>query len=173
MTNVELPRAAARGQNHLAIDVSNVERSVYTVQRTLANPSPTSGDLLHPRMPGTPLERLFVDWISILTSEFVLRKPNPRYIYRLTAQLANLLNSLYSSTVPEDPALRLRLINAYFERIHPLRCLAFIHKPSFMHAFHRASVDQEYGEPLLHIMCALGARSIALCPILSSSAKNL
>lgn len=71
---------------------------------------------------------------------------------------ANTTYRLYSDTLPEDSALRLRLINAFFERSHPLRCLCFLHKPSFMQSFDRASVVQDYGEPLLYAMCALGAR---------------
>lgn len=69
---------------------------------------------------------------------------------------------LYSDIPPENPALRLRLINTYFERIHPLRCLAFIHKPSFMHALSRDFAIQDYSKPLLYVMCALGARLVII-----------
>ncbi|KAI8630234.1 hypothetical protein F5Y19DRAFT_484116 [Xylariaceae sp. FL1651] len=67
---------------------------------------------------------------------------------------------LYSDILPEDPALRSRLINAYFDRIHLLGCLSFIHKPSFMYSFDHGSVVRDYGEPLLYIICALGARCV-------------
>ncbi|KAI0019705.1 fungal-specific transcription factor domain-containing protein [Xylariomycetidae sp. FL0641] len=68
---------------------------------------------------------------------------------------------LYSDALPEDPSLRSDLVNAYFDRVHPLRCLSFIHKPSFMHSLDRASVIQDYGEPLLYAMCALGATCLS------------
>lgn len=47
--------------------------------------------------------------------------------------------------------------------------MSFIHKPSFMQSFDRASVAQDYGEPLLYAMCALGARHIFFDHIASSA----
>jgi len=58
----------------------------------------------------------------------------------------------------DDPALRLRLLGIYFDRVHPLRCLAFIHKPSFMYSLDRESLLEEYDASLVDAMCALGAR---------------
>ncbi|KAH8125289.1 hypothetical protein LI328DRAFT_155837 [Trichoderma asperelloides] len=77
------------------------------------------------------------------------------------------IESLCTDTLPKDHGLRLRLINAYFERNHYLRCLSFIHRPSFMQSLESASIAQDYGEPLLYIMCALGARHIYFDAILS------
>lgn len=71
---------------------------------------------------------------------------------------ANAKSSLCTDTLPKDHGLRLRLINAYFERNHYLRCLSFIHRPSFMQSLESASIAQDYGEPLVYIICALGAR---------------
>ncbi|EEU40352.1 uncharacterized protein NECHADRAFT_76532 [Fusarium vanettenii 77-13-4] len=79
---------------------------------------------------------------------------------------------LYSEVIPEDPALLSRLINTYFDRFHHLRCLAFIHKPSFMHSMARASVIQDYSESLLYAMCALSARCIYLDSLHASSEPN-
>ena len=62
--------------------------------------------------------------------------------------------------LPEDRDLRLRLVEAYFQRSAALRNLSFVHKPSFMKSFDQDSVVQDYGEPLLYIMCALGARYV-------------
>ncbi|KAF4980458.1 hypothetical protein FDECE_17877 [Fusarium decemcellulare] len=73
--------------------------------------------------------------------------------------VAGLNQGLYSDVIPEDPALLTCLVNTYFDRFHHLRCLAFIHKPSFMHSMARASVIQDYSEPLLYAMCALSART--------------
>ncbi|KAL7920929.1 hypothetical protein ACQKWADRAFT_297116 [Trichoderma austrokoningii] len=77
------------------------------------------------------------------------------------------LESLCTDTLPKDHGLRLRLINAYFERNHYLRCLSFIHRPSFMQSLESASIAQDYGEPLLYVICALGARHIYFDAILS------
>lgn len=77
------------------------------------------------------------------------------------------LESLCTDTLPKDHGLRLRLINAYFERNHYLRCLSFIHRPSFMQSLESASIAQDYGEPLLYTICALGARHIYFDAILS------
>jgi hypothetical protein len=65
-------------------------------------------------------------------------------------------------------SMRRRLINAYFDRVHPLRCLSFIHKPSFLQSLDNGSVTQDYSEPLLLIMCALGARHLYLDSITPS-----
>ncbi|EHK41509.1 uncharacterized protein TrAtP1_005005 [Trichoderma atroviride] len=77
------------------------------------------------------------------------------------------LESLCTDTLPKDRGLRLRLVNAYFERNHYLRCLSFIHRPSFMQSLESASIAQDYGEPLLYTICALGARHIYFDAILS------
>ncbi|KAK4079651.1 transcriptional regulator family: Fungal Specific TF [Trichoderma harzianum] len=70
------------------------------------------------------------------------------------------IESLCTDTLPKDHGLRLRLINAFFDRSHHLRCLTFVHQPSFMQSLESASIAQDYGEPLLYAMCALGARHI-------------
>ncbi|KAJ6789952.1 hypothetical protein PWT90_10831 [Aphanocladium album] len=65
---------------------------------------------------------------------------------------------VYSERLPENRDLRDKLVKEYFNRSAPLRNLSFIHKPSFMKSLHQDSVIQDYGEPLLYVMCALGAR---------------
>ncbi|KAH8812765.1 hypothetical protein F5884DRAFT_316685 [Xylogone sp. PMI_703] len=50
------------------------------------------------------------------------------------------------------------LVDLYFDRISPLRCFGFLHKPSFMQSLDRGSIIEEYGEALVLIICALGAR---------------
>ncbi|KAI0152689.1 hypothetical protein GGR57DRAFT_168446 [Xylariaceae sp. FL1272] len=67
---------------------------------------------------------------------------------------------LYAEVLPEDAGLRGRLIAAYFERIHPLGCLSFIHKPSFMYSFDHDTIERDYGKPLLYTICAIGARCV-------------
>lgn len=64
---------------------------------------------------------------------------------------------MYEDTLPRDKDRRRMLFDIYFDRVHPLRCLGFIHKPSFMLAFDKGLVIEEFGAPLVHIVCALGA----------------
>jgi len=73
------------------------------------------------------------------------------------------LPRLLSKTPPQDPS-RLRLLfDVYFERIHPLRCLGFIHKPLFLQALDRGTLLEEYGESLVWIVAACGARQARDC----------
>ena len=67
---------------------------------------------------------------------------------------------LYSDTLPDDASVRRRLVESFFDRSHPLRCLSFLHRSTFMQSLDRDSVVQDYGQPLLYAMCALGARHI-------------
>ncbi|KAL7934957.1 hypothetical protein V8C35DRAFT_279425 [Trichoderma chlorosporum] len=82
------------------------------------------------------------------------------------------IESLCTNTLPKDHGLRLRLINAFFNRSHHLRCLTFIHQPSFMQSLESASIAQDYGEPLLYAMCALGARHIYFDATLTLDSSN-
>lgn len=49
------------------------------------------------------------------------------------------------------------MVDNYFAHVHPIRCFAFLHEPSFLRR-----VDEELasGSPsaLLHVVCALGAQ---------------
>lgn len=49
-------------------------------------------------------------------------------------------------------------VEAYFVHIHPLRCLSFVHKPSFMQRLDRGECIEVFGEALLYIICAFGFR---------------
>ena len=63
-----------------------------------------------------------------------------------------------SAPLPAGQQELRRLVEAYFTNIHPLRCLSFVHKPSFMRAVDRGEVREEFGDALVHIMCAFGSR---------------
>jgi hypothetical protein len=54
--------------------------------------------------------------------------------------------------------LRLKLVTAFFDRSYHLRCLDFIDRQAFMESFERDSIIQDFGEPVLLAVCALGAR---------------
>ncbi|KAL4781739.1 fungal-specific transcription factor domain-containing protein [Aspergillus varians] len=68
---------------------------------------------------------------------------------------------LTSSDLPEKAKVAV-LVDNYFAHVHPIRCFAFLHRPSFLRR-----VDGELGSEsrktaLLHIVCALGAHFYAL-----------
>lgn len=64
---------------------------------------------------------------------------------------------LHQSTLPDKLHLK-TLTESYFDHVHPLRNLGFIHKPSFMKAIDQDTTVVEYGEAVLYLVCALGAR---------------
>ncbi|KAF5005041.1 hypothetical protein FDECE_8457 [Fusarium decemcellulare] len=64
---------------------------------------------------------------------------------------------LYAESPPVDPALQRILFDRYFTRIHMLRCLGFLHRPSFMQSFDNGTLHEEYGAPLIQMICAFGA----------------
>jgi hypothetical protein len=65
---------------------------------------------------------------------------------------------MYKSSLPESRSLATGLLEIYFERVHTLRCLGFIHKPTFKQSLDQGLLFDTYGEPLIYIMCALGSR---------------
>lgn len=64
---------------------------------------------------------------------------------------------LTSMRLPETLKLRL-LMEQYFKHLHPLRCFAFIHKPSFMQWIDDEMVADHNENALVCIISALGAR---------------
>jgi hypothetical protein len=49
------------------------------------------------------------------------------------------------------------VVEQYFANVHPIRCFAFVHKPSFMRQLDKGfTTDEE--SALLHIVCAHGAK---------------
>lgn len=69
---------------------------------------------------------------------------------------ADLPIRLLSPNLPTGRNLR-RVVEQYFANIHPLRCFAFVHKPSFMRQLDKGfTTDDE--SALLHVVCAHGAK---------------
>ncbi|KAG6000381.1 hypothetical protein E4U21_005544 [Claviceps maximensis] len=67
---------------------------------------------------------------------------------------------LFSPSLPTSRNLR-RVVEQYFTNLHPLRCFAFVHKPSFLRQLDKGlSYDDE--SALLHIICAHGAKFLIL-----------
>ncbi|KAG8407564.1 hypothetical protein J3458_020316 [Metarhizium acridum] len=67
---------------------------------------------------------------------------------------------LLSPALPATRNLR-RVVEQYFSNVHPLRCFAFVHKPSFMRQLDKGfSSDDE--SALLHVICAHGAKFLVL-----------
>lgn len=65
---------------------------------------------------------------------------------------------LYDAPLPTEKSSLRKLIDLFFSRVHQLRCTGFIHPPSFMHSFDRGTLVEDYGEALIYIICAFGAR---------------
>jgi hypothetical protein len=71
------------------------------------------------------------------------------------------LSWLSGPRLPSKDRIR-TLLDHYFASVHPLRCFAFIHKPTFLRRLdYENSVDQSR-HALLHIMCAMGAQFYCL-----------
>lgn len=62
-----------------------------------------------------------------------------------------------SSPFSAPPSAQREMLQAYFDRIHPLRCNALLHKPTFMHSLDHDRLKENYDEALLLIVFALGA----------------
>lgn len=62
-----------------------------------------------------------------------------------------------SKALPPIAIIR-ELADVYFSRVHPLRCLGFIHKPTFMRCLDQDCLTTEYSEALILIICAFGMR---------------
>lgn len=61
--------------------------------------------------------------------------------------------------LPKGAQLR-RLSDLFFARVHTLRSLGFIYKPAWMQSLDRGRVVDDFGEPLVLMVCALGARCL-------------
>ncbi|KAI1501138.1 fungal-specific transcription factor domain-containing protein [Biscogniauxia marginata] len=72
------------------------------------------------------------------------------------------LSWLTSSVLPGQAKIR-KLVDAYFVNVHPLRCLSFIHIPSFKHRldFLDSNSSDSDRNALLYAVCAHGARFYA------------
>ncbi|QUC22020.1 uncharacterized protein UV8b_06261 [Ustilaginoidea virens] len=81
-----------------------------------------------------------------------------------TDQLASHpLSWLLSPALPAPRNLR-RVVEQYFSNVHPLRCFAFVHKPSFMRQLDKGFTSDDESA-LLHIICAHGAKFLALASV--------
>lgn len=63
--------------------------------------------------------------------------------------------------LPEHARMRI-LAERYFVNVHHLRCFAFLHKPSFLQRLDSDAAKNQDSNPLLHIVCALGALFFAV-----------
>ncbi|KAJ5815698.1 hypothetical protein N7474_007475 [Penicillium riverlandense] len=80
------------------------------------------------------------------------------------ASLEDAASAISWMRAPELPGKDkiITLVEEYFAHVHPLRCFGFVHKPSFMQR-----LDEDFdtccnNESLLHVICALGAKFLAL-----------
>ncbi|KAL3470370.1 fungal-specific transcription factor domain-containing protein [Aspergillus californicus] len=71
------------------------------------------------------------------------------------------LTWLTASTLP-DRAKVAAVVDSYFAHVHPLRCFAFLHKPSFLRRVDTELASDSRPTALVHVVCALGAQFYAL-----------
>ena len=74
----------------------------------------------------------------------------------LSIEASDTLQWLLSPEIPAPRQVR-RLVEHYFANIHPIRCFAFVHKPSFMRQLD-TEIKSDDDSALLHIICAHGAK---------------
>ncbi|CCT69290.1 related to nitrate assimilation regulatory protein nirA [Fusarium fujikuroi] len=67
---------------------------------------------------------------------------------------------LISPDLPSGNNIR-TVVDHYFANIHPLRCFAFVHRPSFARLLDKG-FESDDEKALLHIICAQGAKFYAL-----------
>ena len=65
-----------------------------------------------------------------------------------------------SPELPSANSIRM-MVDHYFANIHPLRCFAFVHRPSFTRQLDKG-FDHDDEKALLYIICAHGAKSVVL-----------
>ncbi|UKZ48354.1 hypothetical protein TrVGV298_002577 [Trichoderma virens] len=69
---------------------------------------------------------------------------------------------LFTDTLPQDRFHLQSLADKFFDRISTLRCLGFIHKPTFYQSLDRGTLNEDFGEAVIYIVAALGARMYLL-----------
>lgn len=74
------------------------------------------------------------------------------------------LTWLYAAQLPHSPGLLRRVVDHYFINVHPLRCFAFVHKPTFMRQLdgNTFALPGSDDMALLQAICAHGAKFCAL-----------
>ncbi|KAL6690929.1 hypothetical protein J3F84DRAFT_397951 [Trichoderma pleuroticola] len=80
----------------------------------------------------------------------------------LSAQISPSLQWLFADALPQDRFHLQSLADKFFDRISTLRCLGFIHKPTFYQALDRGTLNEDFGEAVIYIVAALGARMYLL-----------
>ncbi|UKZ79434.1 hypothetical protein TrVFT333_007189 [Trichoderma virens FT-333] len=73
---------------------------------------------------------------------------------------SDILSWLISPSLPTGRNLR-RVVEQYFANVHPIRCFAFVHKPSFLRQLDKGFTSDDESA-LLHIICAHGAKFYVL-----------
>ncbi|KAI1023852.1 hypothetical protein LB504_005036 [Fusarium proliferatum] len=72
-------------------------------------------------------------------------------------------------SLPWDTQMLKTLTSVYFSKVATLRCLDFLHKPSFNHSLDKGSLVEDYGEAILYAICAHGARFTSITELESSA----
>ncbi|KAJ5746439.1 transcriptional regulator family: Fungal Specific TF [Penicillium odoratum] len=80
----------------------------------------------------------------------------PRTLIDLDSGFRDVPTWLMAADLPAGEELT-KLVEVYFDRIHTVRCLGFLHVPTFMEQLQSSDKSYFEGSGLLHIMCALAA----------------
>ncbi|KAM5347422.1 hypothetical protein ACJ41O_010427 [Fusarium nematophilum] len=68
---------------------------------------------------------------------------------------------LFRHDLPTDNAQLRMLSDLFFSRVHPRRCLGFIYRPAWMQSLDQGTLTDKFGEALVALVCALGARCLS------------
>ncbi|KAL2833694.1 hypothetical protein BDW59DRAFT_168788 [Aspergillus cavernicola] len=77
-----------------------------------------------------------------------------------SAQAILRISRLKSSNLPDRAKVAV-LVDNYFAHVHPIRCFAFLHRPSFLQRVDEELVSGSRPSALVHVVCALGAQFYA------------
>lgn len=93
------------------------------------------------------------EWVADFASWFQIHFP---FMPLLTP-----LSRLFRGELPTEPVHLRVLFDLYFSRVHPRRCLGFIYRPAWMQSLDQGTLFGDFGEALVLIVCALGARCLS------------
>lgn len=73
---------------------------------------------------------------------------------------------LFAESIPSEQNQLWDLVHKYLEHVHSIRCYNFIHRPTFMKALDDGDLVKVYGDALVNVICAHGARLLIFYPAL-------
>lgn len=93
-------------------------------------------------------------------SQFLFRMVKTSFRHREWDRILAYYSRLTSYQLPSSWGIGV-LVEEYFNNIHPLRCFAFIHRPSFLQRLDTEDTRRNKNSALLYMICALGAQWVS------------